>query len=84
MSVRRAGADFLPVLIPDENPTAFPAGDGVARYANNLTNIRDIQRFQDFAFGIIDTIERIILRHKEYIYIRISRMYLLNARRAWH
>lgn len=67
MLVRRSCANLLAILVPDKDPTAFAAGDGIARYADDFADVRDIHGFQHFAFCIIDAIVRVILCHKEVV-----------------
>ena len=57
--------DFLSLLVPSKNPTAFAAGDGAVGYAYDLANIRNAHRFQRLPLSIADVIERMALRHEK-------------------
>ena len=58
-------ADLFPFFAPDVYPAAFAAGDGVARYADDLADIRDAHRLERLALGIADVVEGVALRHEE-------------------
>ena len=57
--------DFLSLLVPSKNPTAFAAGDGAVGYANNLANVGDAHCFQCLALGIADVVVGMALRHEK-------------------